>query len=61
MDNTEIIYIVIGVMLVLNAIMIFIAVKCAHRVPDDFEFYDDDGDHIYYDRKLIREKRKDKK
>ncbi len=61
MDNTEIIYIVIGVMLVLNAIMIFIAVKCAHRVPDDFEFYDEDGDHIYYDRKLIREKRKDKK
>ncbi|MFI3292815.1 MAG: hypothetical protein SNI70_04760 [Rikenellaceae bacterium] len=61
MDNTEIIYIVIGVMLVLNAIMIFVAVKCAHRVPDDFEFYDDDGDHIYYDRKLIREKRKEKK
>lgn len=61
MDNTEIIYIVIGVLLVLNAIMIFVAVKCAHRVPDDFEFYDDDGDHIYYDRKLIREKRKEKK
>ncbi len=61
MDNTEIIYIVIGVMSVLNAIMIFLAVKCAHRVPDDFEFYDDDGDHIYYDRKLIREKRKEKK
>lgn len=57
MENIEIIYLVIGVLIVLNIIVITIAVKCAHRVPDDFEFYDDDGDHIYYDRKLIRHKK----
>lgn len=57
MENIEIIYLVIGVLIVLNIIVITITVKCAHRVPDDFEFYDDDGDHIYYDRKLIRHKK----
>ncbi|MFR9543646.1 MAG: hypothetical protein SNH27_16560 [Rikenellaceae bacterium] len=57
-ENIGICYIVIGVLLMLNIIIIAIAVKCAHRLPDDFEFYDEDGDHIYYDRKLIRDKKR---
>lgn len=57
MENIGIYYIVVGALVVLNIIVITIAVKCAHRVPDDFEFYDEEGDHIYYDRKLIRHKK----
>ncbi len=54
MEGISICYVVVGVLVILNAIVIFVSIKCAHRVPDDFEFYDDDGNHIYYDRKLIR-------
>lgn len=57
MSREEIAIIIIGVLIVLNIIIICVAVKCAHRVPDDFEFYDDDGNHIYYDRKLIKHKK----
>ncbi len=56
MENIEIIYIVIGVLILLNISVIIVAVRCAHPLPDDFEFYNEDGDHIYYDRKLIRYK-----
>ncbi len=58
MERIDIIYVVIGLLVLLNILVIFIAVKCAHRVDDDFEFIDDNGDHIYYDRKLIAHKRK---
>ena len=61
MENIEIIYFVIGILIVLNIIVITIAVKCAHRVPDDFDLYNEDGDHIYYDRKLIKHKKEQKK
>ncbi|MFI3290067.1 MAG: hypothetical protein SNI70_12225 [Rikenellaceae bacterium] len=57
MEGISICYIIVGVLVILNVVMICIAVKCAHRVPDDFEFYDKDGNHIYYDRKLIRHNR----
>ncbi len=56
MERIEICYIVIAALVVLNFIMIYISVKCSYKVDDDFEFYDEDGDHIYYDRKLIRHK-----
>ncbi len=58
MASKDIIYIIAILLLLLNAVMIFIAVKCAHQVDDDFEFYDDDGNHAYYDRKLIRHNKK---
>lgn len=60
MESIEICYIVVAMLLVLNFIVIYISVKCSHKVDDDFEFYDEDGDHIYYDRKLIRHKNKKK-
>lgn len=50
------IYAIIGLLLLLNLVVIFIAAKCAYKVDDDFEFLDENGDHIYYDRKLIRHK-----
>lgn len=53
-EGENIIYVVVALLMLLNIIVIFIAVKCAHRVDDDFEFYDDDGNHLYYDRKLTR-------
>ncbi len=56
MDRIDIVYVVIALLIVLNIILICVSVKCAHKVDDDFEFRDEDGDHIYYDRKLIRHK-----
>lgn len=53
-EGGNIIYVVIALLLLLNVVVIFIAIKCAHPVDDDFELYDDDGNHTYYDRKLIR-------
>ncbi|MFI3306850.1 MAG: hypothetical protein R3Y68_10155 [Rikenellaceae bacterium] len=55
------IYIIVGVAFVAYIIALFVSVKRSYRVDDDFEFYDEDGDHIYYDRKLIRYKSKHKK
>ena len=49
-------YVVIAVLIVLNIIVIFIVMNGAHRVPDDPDMYNEDGDHIYYDRKVIRHK-----
>ncbi len=48
--------VVVGVLVLLNIIVIVVAVRNAHTVDDDFDLYNEDGDHIYYDRKLIRYK-----
>ncbi|MFR9611707.1 MAG: hypothetical protein SNI87_08185 [Rikenellaceae bacterium] len=61
MERTHILYILVALLLILDFVVLYIAVKCAHRVPDDFEFYDEDGDHIYYDRKYIAQKRESQK
>ena len=60
MENIGICYIVIVVLIVLNIIVIYVAMNSAHSLPDDFDMYNEDGDHIYYDRKLIRHKLKTK-
>ncbi len=59
-ESKNVIYIIVILLLLLNAVVIFIAIKCAHRVDDDFELFDENGDHIYYDRKLIRHKQSEK-
>ncbi len=56
MEKIEIYYTIIGVLAVLNVIVIYVALKLSKNIPDD-DFYDEDGDHIYYDRKLIRHKK----
>lgn len=61
MEKVHICYIVVGLLIFLNVIVISIAVKCAHKVDDDFEFINEDGDHIYYDRKLIAYKKRKEK
>ncbi len=50
------IYIIVGVAFVAYIVALLVSIKGSYRVDDDFEFYDEDGDHIYYDRKLIRHK-----
>ncbi|MFR9505980.1 MAG: hypothetical protein SNI32_07860 [Rikenellaceae bacterium] len=56
MESINICYIVVALLVILNIIVIYISVKCSYRVDDDFEYIDENGDHVYYDRKLIREK-----
>ncbi|MFR9497788.1 MAG: hypothetical protein SNI05_05075 [Rikenellaceae bacterium] len=52
------IYIIVGVAFVAYIVALLVSVKGSSRVDDDFEFYNEDGDHIYYDRKLIRHKQR---
>ncbi len=47
---------IIGAVFLIYIIMLLLSIKNSYRVDDDFEFLDDDGDHIYYDRKLILHK-----
>ncbi len=61
MENIEIIYIVIGALVVLNIIVIKLALKYGTLPPDDLDLYNEDCDHIYYDRKLIKHKKEIKK
>lgn len=53
--------IIVCVLIVLNVIVIAIALRLGkkNRIADgiDDDFYNEDGDHIYYDRKLIRYKK----
>lgn len=58
MESINICYIVVALLFLLCFISIFISVKCSYIVDDDFEYIDDNGDHVYYDRKLIIEKSK---
>ncbi len=56
MESVDICFIALGVLFVLYVIALLLAIKRAYVVSDDFEFRDGDGDHIYYDRKLIKHK-----
>lgn len=60
MESLNIYFLIVGVLVVLNICIIIVAVKCAHTLPDDADLYDEDGNHIYYDRKLIRENKRRK-
>ncbi len=51
------VYFVIGGFALLYIVLLIFAIKGARKLPDDFEFVDDDGNHIYYDRKFIKHKR----
>lgn len=50
-------YITIGILVVLNIVVIKIYLTLGKSLPpipdDDADYYDKDGNHIYYDRKLI--------
>ncbi len=54
--------IIVCVFVVLNVIVIAIALHLGrkNRIADgvDKDLYNEDGDHIYYDRKLIRHKQR---
>ena len=48
---------------VLNVLVIWIYARLCKRLPPDFDadYYDDeDGNHIYYDRRIIAAKRRAK-
>ncbi|MFR9496352.1 MAG: hypothetical protein SNG69_08740 [Rikenellaceae bacterium] len=52
------IYIIISVAFAIYIIALFISIKGSYYVDDHFEYCNEDGDHIYYDRKLIQHKNK---
>lgn len=58
------IYIIIGILVLLNIWIIRIYLRLGKRLPsmpqDDAEYYDENGNHIYYDRKLIAQLEKKK-
>lgn len=57
------IIILIAILLLLNVLIIMLYVRVCKRLPSDFDadYYDENGNHIYYDRKLIRQLEKEKK
>ncbi|MGL4518730.1 MAG: hypothetical protein ACRCUJ_03230 [Phocaeicola sp.] len=56
------IIILIAVLLLLNIVVILLYIASVKRLPpaDDRDYYDENGNHIYYDRKLIRQLEKEK-
>ena len=48
--------ILIGVLLLLNIVVILLYIAQVKHLPppDDIEYYDEDGNHIYYDRRIIK-------
>lgn len=62
-------YILVGILLLLNTLVVVLCLCLGKDLPsdddDDRRYYDEDGNHIYYDRKLIayleREKEKENK
>lgn len=58
-------YILIAVLVLFNIWIIRIYLRLGKRLPpipdnDDAEYYDENGNHIYYDRKLIARLEKEK-
>ncbi len=54
----ETIYVIIGVLVLLNIGVIALYLHVGKRLPpdereDDRRYYDENGNHVYYDRKLI--------
>ena len=61
------VYVVIGVLVVLNIIVISIYLSLGEDMKDDIDtedpnarYYDENGNHIYYDRKLISYQKRNK-
>ena len=54
-----------AVLLLLNILVVTLYLYLAKRYPaseyDDAAYYDENGNHIYYDRKLIAQLEKEKK
>lgn len=60
-------YVIIGVLVVLNIIVISIYLSLGEDMQDDRDiedsnarYYDENGNHIYYDRKLISYQKRNK-
>lgn len=60
-------YVVIGVLVVLNIIVISIYLSFGEDIHSDIDiedpnarYYDENGNHIYYDRKLIAYQKRNK-
>ena len=60
-------YVVIGVLVVLNIIVISIYLSLGKDIQSDIDiedtnarYYDENGNHIYYDRKLISHQKRNK-
>ncbi|CDN30429.1 hypothetical protein BN938_0323 [Mucinivorans hirudinis] len=60
----EAIYILITALVLLNIWVISVYIRLCKRLPpvskEDAEYYDENGNHIYYDRKLIARLKKEK-
>ena len=56
------IIILIAVLFVLNVLVIGVYARLCKLLPSDFDadYFDDDGNHIYYDRRIIAAKRRTK-
>ena len=52
------IIILIAVLFVLNVLVIWIYARLCKRLPPDFDadYFDEEGNHIYYDRRIIAAK-----
>ncbi len=61
----ETIYVIIGVLVLLNVGVIALYLHVGNRLPsderedDDRQYYDENGNHVYYDRKLIARLKKE--
>lgn len=59
------IYVIIGVLVLLNIGVIALYLHLGSRLPqddredDDSRYYDENGNHVYYDRKLIARLKKE--
>lgn len=57
--------IIIGILVLFNIWIIQIYLRLGKRLPpmpqDDAAYYDENGNHIYYDRKLIAQLEKERK
>ena len=59
------IYVIIGVLVLLNIGVVALYLHLGNRLPqDDWEdndsrYYDENGNHVYYDRKLIARLKKE--
>lgn len=53
------IYVIIGVLVLLNIGVIALYLHLGSRLPQDDRYYDENGNHVYYDRKLIARLKKE--
>ncbi len=56
----DIFWITVFLLYVCYIIAILLSIKSAPELNDNNEFTDENGNHIYYDRKLIAQQRKTK-